>query len=135
MTDLTRSICCNESISRPGHDGPWYCDNCGGEAFGTTARAKALAAQVSDGQVHVPTVQPMSHRVAAEPPVNLGRITAHITQRAIEMTVVSDKATLADDGLAEVRAQASLETLVWVLSLLTGDDEGTVMAQVLTEAP
>lgn len=41
---LTRSICCQESISRPGHSGPWFCDNCGGEAFGTDARrARSIA--------------------------------------------------------------------------------------------
>lgn len=33
------SNCCGESVSRPGHAGPWFCNNCGksqGELCGAT---------------------------------------------------------------------------------------------------
>jgi hypothetical protein len=69
MTTITRSECCNETLSRPTPgEGPWYCDNCGTDQ-------DALAAQFAQGVEMGRNLAP-SERLFARVRGNLARARA-----------------------------------------------------------
>lgn len=56
FTSLSRSICCDESVSRPAPGmGEWTCDNCHGPAYVSTSTEYSVLVTLESGMPPEPT--------------------------------------------------------------------------------